>query len=214
MERVRPIPHHLQLHARTTRGRVDSLTWKLPDDLSKDEWIEAGIVLARIGEGVMWWIGDYWIYRGKEIRRWQGHRRRSELAGAILPDLRRCCFGLSSIRNFPSAGSSELRTSCRGSRATQELSRLRVWQLQPHHLLIPRKYLLDHPIRHEVGSANDLSPPNAARLSFRSSTRWRRLATRPTGGRQPGTPALTTRHRRGQQWPEAEAASSCRRRGH
>ena len=48
------------------RVRVDSLTWKLPDDLSKDEWIEAGIVLARIGEGVMWWIGDYWIYGEKK----------------------------------------------------------------------------------------------------------------------------------------------------
>jgi hypothetical protein len=34
-------------------GRVDSLTWKLPDDLSENEWIEAGIVLARIGAGVM-----------------------------------------------------------------------------------------------------------------------------------------------------------------
>ena len=55
MERVRPVPHHLQLHTRTMRGRVDRLTWKLPDDLSKDKWIEAGIVLARIGAGVMWW---------------------------------------------------------------------------------------------------------------------------------------------------------------
>jgi hypothetical protein len=48
------------------RGRVDSLTWKLPDDLSKEEWIEAGIVLARIG------TRDYWIY-GEKIRRSQGH---------------------------------------------------------------------------------------------------------------------------------------------
>jgi hypothetical protein len=62
MGRVRLIPHHLQLHTRTMRGRVASLTWKLPDDLSEDEWIEAGIVLASIGAGVMWWVGDYWIY--------------------------------------------------------------------------------------------------------------------------------------------------------
>jgi hypothetical protein len=31
------------------------------------------------------------------------------------------------------------------SSKTQELSRRRVWQQQPHHLLIPREYLLDHP---------------------------------------------------------------------
>jgi hypothetical protein len=47
------------------RGRVDSLTWKLPDELSEGEWIEAGIVLARIGTGLMWWVGDYWIYGEK-----------------------------------------------------------------------------------------------------------------------------------------------------
>jgi hypothetical protein len=66
MERVGLIPHHLQLHSRTMRGRVDSLTWKLPDHLSKEEWIEAGIVLARIGTGMMWWVGDYWIYGEKK----------------------------------------------------------------------------------------------------------------------------------------------------
>jgi hypothetical protein len=38
------------------RGRVDSLTWKLPDELSEGEWVEAGIVLARIGAGLMWWV--------------------------------------------------------------------------------------------------------------------------------------------------------------
>jgi hypothetical protein len=66
VERVKPIRHHLQLHTRTMRGRVDSLAWKLPDDLSKSEWIEAGIVLARIGTGVMWWVGDYWVYGEKK----------------------------------------------------------------------------------------------------------------------------------------------------
>ena len=65
MERVKLIPRHLQLHTRTMRGRVDSLTWKLPDELSEGEWIEAGIVLARIGAGLMWWVGDYWIYGEK-----------------------------------------------------------------------------------------------------------------------------------------------------
>ena len=66
MERVGLIPHHLQFHTRTMRGRVDSLAWNLPDDLSKEEWIEAGIVLARIGAGMMWWVGDYWIYGEKK----------------------------------------------------------------------------------------------------------------------------------------------------
>jgi hypothetical protein len=116
MERVRPNPHHLELHTRTMPDRVDRLTWRLPDDLSKEEWIEAGIVLARIGAGMMWWVGDYWIYGEKKY----GDRKAiadNPLAGAILPDLRQCCFGLSSIRNFPSAGSSELRASCGGSRA-------------------------------------------------------------------------------------------------
>ena len=65
MERVRLIPRHLQLHTRTMRGRVDSLSWKLPDELSEGEWIEAGIVLGRIGAGLMWWVGDYWIYGEK-----------------------------------------------------------------------------------------------------------------------------------------------------
>jgi len=57
------------------RGRVDSLTWKLPDELSEGEWVEAGIVLARIGAGLMWWVGDYWIYGEKKLRRSQGHCR-------------------------------------------------------------------------------------------------------------------------------------------
>ena len=65
MEHAKLIPRHLQLHTRTMRGRVDSLTWKLPDDLSEGEWIEAGIVLARLGAGLMWWVGDYWIYGEK-----------------------------------------------------------------------------------------------------------------------------------------------------
>ena len=62
MERVRPISPHLQLDTRTMRGRVDSRTWNLPDDLSED----AGIVLAKIGAGMMWWVGDYWIYGDKK----------------------------------------------------------------------------------------------------------------------------------------------------
>src|SRR4051794_19639258 len=66
MERVKPMPRSLQLHTETMRGRVDSRTWTLPDDLSEDEWIEAGIVLAKIGAGMMWWIGDYWIYGDKK----------------------------------------------------------------------------------------------------------------------------------------------------
>jgi hypothetical protein len=61
MERSRFIRPHLQLHDRTMRGRVGSVAWKLPDNLSKDEWIEAGVILARIGAGMMWWVGDYWI---------------------------------------------------------------------------------------------------------------------------------------------------------
>jgi hypothetical protein len=66
MERVRPISPHLQLDTRTMRGRVDRRTWNLPDDLSEDEWIEAEIVLAKIGAGMMWWVGDYWIYGDKK----------------------------------------------------------------------------------------------------------------------------------------------------
>jgi hypothetical protein len=66
MERVRPISPHLQLDTRTMRGRVNSRTWNLPDDLSEGEWLEAGIVLAKIGAGMMWWIGDYWIYGDKK----------------------------------------------------------------------------------------------------------------------------------------------------
>ena len=66
MRIARPISRHLQLHTRTMRGRVDSLAWRLPDDLSEDEWIEAGIILAKIGAGVMWWVGDYWIYGDKK----------------------------------------------------------------------------------------------------------------------------------------------------
>ncbi len=65
MERSRFIRPHLQLHDRTMRGRVGSVAWKLPDNLSKDEWIEAGVILARIGAGMMWWVGDYWIYGQK-----------------------------------------------------------------------------------------------------------------------------------------------------
>jgi hypothetical protein len=66
MERVRPISPRLKLDTRTMRGRVDSRTWNLPDDLSEGEWIEAGTVLAKIGAGMMWWVGDYWIYGDKK----------------------------------------------------------------------------------------------------------------------------------------------------
>jgi hypothetical protein len=44
------------------RGRIEDVAWRLPDDLSEDEWIDSGIVLARVGAGVMWWVGDWWIY--------------------------------------------------------------------------------------------------------------------------------------------------------
>jgi hypothetical protein len=62
MKRIRLIPHHLQLHNRTMLGRIEDVAWRLPDDLSEDEWIDSGIVLARVGAGVMWWVGDWWIY--------------------------------------------------------------------------------------------------------------------------------------------------------
>ena len=62
MERVKLTPRHLQLHNQTMRGRIDDVTWRLPDDLSEDEWIDSGIVLGRIGAGVMWWVGDWWNY--------------------------------------------------------------------------------------------------------------------------------------------------------
>jgi hypothetical protein len=49
---------------------VVSLGWRtsrpaIARALSEGEWIEAGIVLARIGAGLMWWVGDYWIYGEK-----------------------------------------------------------------------------------------------------------------------------------------------------
>ena len=52
MERIRLPPRNLQVHNQTMRGRIDNVTWRLPDDLPEDAWIDSGIVLGRIGAGV------------------------------------------------------------------------------------------------------------------------------------------------------------------
>ncbi len=81
MERVPLIRRHLQLHARTMRGRVGSVGWIPPEDLSEDEWAEVGILLARIDASTPWWVGDWWNHGIKnygarktmvESQAWQG----------------------------------------------------------------------------------------------------------------------------------------------
>jgi hypothetical protein len=81
MERVPLIRRHLQLHARTMRGRVGSVGWIPPEDLSEDEWADVGILLARIDASTRWWVGDWWNHGIKnygarktmvESQAWQG----------------------------------------------------------------------------------------------------------------------------------------------
>ncbi len=46
----------------TLRGEVTSVSLALPSDLSFDEWSDYGGRLARVAEGVMWWLGDWWRF--------------------------------------------------------------------------------------------------------------------------------------------------------
>jgi hypothetical protein len=68
--------------------------------ISQDYDLEHAVVGGRLVES-----------RRKKLRRSQDHGRKSGLARAILPNLCQCSVGLSSIRNFPSTGSSHLRAS-------------------------------------------------------------------------------------------------------
>src|SRR4051794_6783889 len=42
------------------RGRITETHWELPNELSKEEWISAGLTLGKIERSVSWWIGDWW----------------------------------------------------------------------------------------------------------------------------------------------------------
>jgi hypothetical protein len=71
MQRTKLIRRHLQLHMRIMRGRVNALSWDIPDDLSEDDWAEAGIVLTKINRGLPWWITDWWAFGAARY----GHRK-------------------------------------------------------------------------------------------------------------------------------------------
>ena len=120
MERVPLIRRHLQLHARTMRGRVGSVGWIPPEDLSEDEWADVGILLARIDASTRWWVGDWWNHGIKNYGARKTMVESPGLARAIFPNLCQCSVGLSSIRNLPSTGSSHLRASRRGKCARPE----------------------------------------------------------------------------------------------
>jgi len=44
------------------RGETTLTGWRLPTDMSQQEWMDAGRTLGRIERAVMWWIGDWWAY--------------------------------------------------------------------------------------------------------------------------------------------------------
>ena len=43
-------------------GDITDVAWTPPADLTLDKWRKAGIVLAKIEQSMMWWVGDWWVY--------------------------------------------------------------------------------------------------------------------------------------------------------
>jgi hypothetical protein len=84
---------------------VNALSWDLPDDLSQEEWVDAGIILlARI---LSWWIGDWWAYGEARYGarkaivahlNWQG------------PSFQACMNAASVCRTFPTSRRREVLT--------------------------------------------------------------------------------------------------------
>ena len=46
----------------TLRGETTLTGWRLPNNMTVEEWKAAGQTLGRIERAVMWWIGDWWAY--------------------------------------------------------------------------------------------------------------------------------------------------------
>jgi len=46
-------------------GRPTKTSLNLPDDMTMDEWSEVGITLRKLGEGLRWYAGDWWIHAEK-----------------------------------------------------------------------------------------------------------------------------------------------------
>jgi N6-adenosine-specific RNA methylase IME4 len=47
------------------RGRVLTVGWDLPDNLTEEEWIAAGELLGKVERSVSWWLGDWWRFKNK-----------------------------------------------------------------------------------------------------------------------------------------------------
>lgn len=49
-------------HDMNLRGRVLTVGWEPPEDLTKEEWRAAGELLGKLERSVNWWIGDWWTF--------------------------------------------------------------------------------------------------------------------------------------------------------
>jgi hypothetical protein len=51
--------------ALVTRGAVTPMALRLPDDLTIEEWADAGTKIRKLGEGLRFFAGDWWIHAEK-----------------------------------------------------------------------------------------------------------------------------------------------------
>lgn len=72
-------------------GELSRLGWRLPADLSFDEWTSCGQALSSIEGSVQWWLGDWWAF-GEHA---YGERVRVLESGGPLEDM-----NFQTLRNY------------------------------------------------------------------------------------------------------------------
>jgi len=60
VERNQPLSTELERLSKVQQ--LSPVALALPEGLTYDQWAEIGADLARVTEGVMWWLGDWWVY--------------------------------------------------------------------------------------------------------------------------------------------------------
>src|SRR3954453_14466533 len=44
------------------RGVLSRTGWQLPEEMTEEEWEDAGRQLGRVETALLWWIGDWWAF--------------------------------------------------------------------------------------------------------------------------------------------------------
>jgi N6-adenosine-specific RNA methylase IME4 len=121
---------------------LSATSMTLPADLGIDDWVSIGETLTTIGEGVMWWLGDWWAYGSHAY----GDRARAVVEGRLPWAFQTCANAGYVARKIPETSrqrevswsnhaevaalppmeQTELLDQARGERLTKEKLRARI----------------------------------------------------------------------------------------